>query len=248
MAKDKRQDSQNQGLSEFLGDRTRPSSWDDYLAAVALRFNREYRRESLTLPPEVEAMPVYQEWKAGLLTNKVTSPFWDIAKPQKNQRCLDLGCGVSFLIYPWREWEAFFYGQDISVTAQEILNARGPQLNSKLFKGVRLGAAHDLPYEVDQFDLVIATGFSCYYPLAYWADVMTAVKRVLKSDGVFVFDVLNPDSPLAENWAILETYLGAEAFLEPLNQWQRLIQAAQSQVLKKVEGELFQLYKIKFNR
>lgn len=244
MPKEPRQGQYDQGLSGFLGDR--PDSSPDRIAEVALRFNREYRRESFELPPEVEAMPIYGEWLSGALAGRIASPFWNLAKPQKNQRCLDIGCGVSFLIYPWRDWDTFFYGQDISAIAQETLNARGSQLNSKLFKGVQLGGAHELKYEAAQFDLAIATGFSCYYPLAYWGDVMREVKRVLKPGGLFVFDVIDPDSPLAENWAILETYLGAEVFLEPLTQWQKLIQASGAQVVKKLPGELFQLYKVKF--
>jgi len=244
MAKEKTRNSPGSSLSGFLGDR--PSSWQSQLDAVALRFNRDYRREPFDLPSEVEEMPIFQEWQAGLLADKVNSPFWQLAKPQKKQRCLDLGCGVSFLIYPWTEWDAFFYGQDISVAARDILTARGPQLNSKLFKGVQLGAAHELNYEPAQFDLVIATGFSCYYALDYWNEVLQSVKRVLKPDGVFVFDVLDPDIPIAENWAILETYLGAEVFLEPLEKWQKLIQSAGAKVVKKLPGELFQLYKIRF--
>jgi len=35
------------------------------------------------------------------------------------------------LIYPWRDWQAFFYGQ-VSTVARDALNARGSQLNSKL--------------------------------------------------------------------------------------------------------------------
>jgi SAM-dependent methyltransferase len=232
-------------LSSFLGDRS--ETWQTQIDAVALRFNREYRRESFNLPAEVEAMPIFQEWAAGLLNSKTTSPFWEIAKPRKQQKCLDLGCGVSFLIYPWREWEALFYGQDISVVARDTLNARGPQLNSKLFKGVQLGAAHELNYDAAQFDLAIATGFSCYYPLEYWQTVMTEVKRVLKPDGMFVFDVINPEAVIAENWAILETYLGAEVFLEPLSAWEKLIRATGAKIVKKLPGELFQLYKVQFS-
>jgi len=41
--------------------------------------------------------------------------------------------------------------------ARDALNARGSQLNSKLF-GVELGPAHQLKYESAQFDLAIATG------------------------------------------------------------------------------------------
>ncbi|NJO52430.1 MAG: SAM-dependent methyltransferase, partial [Leptolyngbyaceae cyanobacterium RM2_2_4] len=126
----------SQDLANFLGDRSNSSpDWQTQLTAVARRFDQEYRRESFDLPPEVEAMPIFREWAGGSLAARIASPFWEIAQPRKQQRCLDIGCGVSFLIYPWRDWDAFFYGQDISEVARDTLNARGPQLNSKLFKG-----------------------------------------------------------------------------------------------------------------
>jgi len=34
--------------------------------------------------------------------------------------------------------------------------------------------------------------------------------------------VVNPEQPLAENWGILETYLGAEVFLERLENWKKI--------------------------
>jgi ubiquinone/menaquinone biosynthesis C-methylase UbiE len=109
----------------------------------------------------VVSIPIFQEWVGGTLADKITSNFWEIAKPQKNQRCLDIGCGVGFLIYPWRDWDAFFYGQEISTVARDALNTGGSQLNSKLFKGVSSGSAQRLNYEAGQFDLAIATGWSC---------------------------------------------------------------------------------------
>ncbi|OCR02229.1 methyltransferase type 11 [Oscillatoriales cyanobacterium USR001] len=223
-----------------------PQVWQALLSQVSLRFDREYRGEHFALPEEVEAMPIFRDLAAGTLMAKVTSPFWEVAKPQKNQRCLDIGCGVSFLVYPWREWEAFFYGQDSSTVARDALNARGPQLNSKLFKGVNLGPAHRLNYEEGLFDLCLATGFSCYFPLEYWTVVIGEVQRVLKPEGYFVFDVLNPDASLAEDWAILETYRGAEVFLSAIADWEKLIQATGGKVVKKRNGELFDLYKVKF--
>ncbi len=221
-------------------------TWQTQIGNVAQRFNREYRGERVDLPEEVAELPIAQERAAGLLQAKLESPFWQLAKPLKNQRCLDLGCGVSFLIYPWRDWEAFFYGQEISSVARDILMTRGPQLNSKLFKGVKLGSAHQLDYEPGQFDLAIATGFSCYYSLDYWTTVLTEVRRVLKPGGTFVFDVLNPEAELAENWAILETYLGTEVFLESLTNWQKAIKATGAKVAKTLAGEVFVLYKVQF--
>ncbi|KZL51541.1 methyltransferase type 11 [Nodularia spumigena CENA596] len=221
-------------------------NWQERVAQVGYRFNRQYQKQDLELPAEVQEMPIYQEWVTGLLSGKIASPFWEIAQPKKNQHCLDIGCGVSFLIYPWRDWLAYFYGQEISTVARDTLNSRGPQLNSKLFKGVELGPAHQLNYSADQFDLAIATGFSCYFPLKYWSAVLAEVKRVLKPDGYFVFDILNPEHPLAEDWAVLETYLGAEVFLEPVAEWEKMIKATGAKVAAKQSGELFDLYKVKF--
>lgn len=129
------------------------TDWQPMIQPVIDRFNREYERQEFDVPEEVQAMPIFQDWISGALQSKTTSPFWEVVKPQKKQRCLDIGCGLSFLIYPWREWDAFFYGQEVSKVAQAALQSRGPQLNSKLFKGVAMGAAHELKYENDQFDL-----------------------------------------------------------------------------------------------
>jgi SAM-dependent methyltransferase len=221
-------------------------SWAATMAAIAQRFDAEYQGKSFDLPEEVEAMPVFRDWAAGSLNSRIASPFWEIAQPKKNQLCLDLGCGFSFLIYEWKAWQALFYGQDISEFAIKTLHQRGPQLDSKLFKGVKQGPAHLLAYPPERFDLVIATGFSCYYPIAYWQAVMEAVKPLLKPGGFFVFDVIDPDQELAENWAILETYLGAEVFLEDLSAWRSLIKTAGAKIVKTRDGELFQLYKVRW--
>ena len=191
-------------------------------------------------------MPLFREWVSHSLSSKIASPFWELAQFQKNQRCLDIGCGVSFLIYPWRDWDVFFYGQEISFVAKEALNSRGSQLNSKLFKGVQLGAGHQLSYENGFFDRVIATGFSCYYSLEYWKLVLQEAKRVLKPDGVLIFDAIAPDLELAENWAILETYLGSEVFLTPLNEVTELVQSLGGKITAKKDGSLFCMYRVQW--
>ena len=216
------------------------------LQTVAQRFDQEYRGESFDLPDEVEEMAVFREWVSGSLTPRITSKFWEVVRPKKKQRCLDIGCGLSFLIYPWKEWQATFVGQEISKVAQAALNQRGPQLDSKLFKGVQLAPAHKLDYEPASFDLVIATGVSCYYPLDYWEQVMAAVKPCLKAGGSFVFDVIDPAQELAENWAILETYLGVDVELVELAQWRALIKRMGAKVTKRVEGEVFQIYRVQW--
>lgn len=216
------------------------------IAEVADRFNREYGGESFDLPEEVQSLPIFQDWVSGALAQKKSSNFWEAERPKKNWNCLDIGCGVSFLIYPWWEWNAFFYGQEISSVAKDALDSRAPQLNSKLYKGVNLCPAHRLNYEENFFDLAIATGFSCYYDLDYWCDVLGQVKKVLKPDSWFVFDVVNPDSKLAEDWEILESYLGTEVFLEAIADWEKMIKATGVKKMSRQEGELFDLYKVRW--
>lgn len=226
---------------------SQPHDWSIEIDRVRQRFDREFKQEAFELPAEVEAMPIFRDWISRSLASKITSPFWEIDKFKKNDRCLDIGCGVSFLIYNWREWDAIFYGQEISAVAKDALNSRGSQLNSKLFKGVKGGAAHDLKYEDDMFDRVIATGFSCYYPTEYWQLVLQEVKRVLKPDGVLIFDAIDPDAELAENWAILEMYLGAEVHLSPLSEFNDLVKEAGGKVTATKAGELFQMYRVSFS-
>ena len=133
-----------------------PIPLSDRLTQLARRYNQEYRGDPFEVPAEVESLAIFRDWAAGKLQQRVASPFWELAKPKKNQRCLDLGCGVSFLVYPWVTWEALFYGRDISTVACEALKSRAPQLNSKLFKGVTVGGAHFLEdYEPNRFDLAI---------------------------------------------------------------------------------------------
>lgn len=224
-----------------------PSPWAGQLQAVTQRYDREFSGEAVHLPPEVEEMPIFQEWVSGRLTPRIASPFWEAVKPQRRHQCLDIGCGVSFLIYPWRDWDACFHGHEISSVACRALTARGPQLNSKLFKGMRQAAAHRLDYEAQSFDLVIATGVSCYYPIDYWDGVLSQVKQVLKPEGWFIFDALNPEAPLAESWAILETYLGAEVFLTDLAQWPAVVKGNDARVVSHRDYDLFRLFKVSWN-
>lgn len=243
MAKRKSDSQPDRATSSIFSD-FKPH-WRAALENTTERFDREYRQEKVSLPAEIKEIDIYQQWESGNLQNRIASHFWELKAPKKKETWLDIGCGLSFLIYPWYEWDAFFYGQEVSTTVRDILTSRAPQLNSKLFRGVKLGSAHLLAYEENLFDGVIATGWSCYYPLNYWERVLTEVKRVLKPSGCLIFDAIDPESPLAEDWAILETYLGAEVFLTPLDEWKNSVKKAGGKIVKSSSGELFHCMQVR---
>jgi len=71
-------------------------------------------------------------------------------------------------------------------------------------------------------------------------------KRVLKPDGVLIFDAIAPDLELSENWAILETYLGSEVFLNPLSEFIELVQSLGGKITAKKDGSLFCMYRVQW--
>ena len=60
-----------------------------------------------------------------------------------------------------------------------------------------------------------------------------------------MFDAIDPDTELAENWAILEMYLGAEVFLSPLDRFTELVKEVGGITATK-SGQLFKLYQVSF--
>lgn len=49
-------------------------------------------------------MLIFYDFVFGNFIVKIVFFFWEIVKFKKNKKCLDIGCGVSFLIYFWWDW------------------------------------------------------------------------------------------------------------------------------------------------
>lgn len=220
--------------------------WTPLLETLTLHLDREYAsgQSAGDLPDEVQALPFWRESITGSLASRLAIPFYQLYRPPKNSRCLYLGCGPSFLSDPWLEWEAYFYGQDLSDTIVRAVRARAPRLNSKLFKAIEQGPPHRLDHHPEAFfDLVIANGFSYYLPLKYSDIVLNAVRRVAKVGSQLLWEVVDPASGWYEDWSIIQMYRDLEVPLTPLDEWVALL-SEYGTIQAKKSGELFCTYHI----
>jgi ubiquinone/menaquinone biosynthesis C-methylase UbiE len=224
--------------------------WQEQLSPLIQRFNREAQAAGKGMvwdfPEEVTSSTFYRELTTGTLEKRLGVPFWELVKPKKNDRCLDVACGGDFFFYPWTEWQANFWGQDLSPVLAKVINSRAPQLNSKLFKGVRVAGAHRLDYEENFFDLVLALGLSFYMPLDYSAQVLIEIRRVVKPGAPVLFEVVEPNSPWLDAWGLMEMAKGTEVYFTELEDWETTFKQVGSQIQTSKAGELFRTYHLTF--
>ena len=227
------------------------TDWEVITKPLAIRFDREVEvqlgQAQWELSPEVTGSRFWQACQKEGLDSRLGVPFYELRQPKKKEPCLDIGCGVSFLIYPWSHWGAFFHGHELSPKTVQFVQSRGPQLNSKLFKEMHRGVAHNLSqYEENQFQLAIATGFFYYYPVEYFSAVWTQLSRVMQPKSTLVVELVNPESEWADEWGLLEIDKGVEPLFVSLTDWEAAFKRSGAKVRKRGEGELFVSYSLAF--
>ncbi|WP_017323906.1 class I SAM-dependent methyltransferase [Synechococcus sp. PCC 7336] len=225
------------------------TDWEEYTKPIAKRFDREVQvqlgQSNWELPEEITELDFWQACQHDRLGERLSIPFHELRQPKKREHCLDIGCGVSFLIYPWNHWSAYFHGHELSPQTVQFVQSRGPQLNSKLFKQMERGVAHQLSrYDEAQFDLAIATGFLYYYPADYFALMWQQLQRALAPKAVTVVEVVDPESEWIDEWGLVELAKGLEPILTPLQEWEALFVQVGAKVRKQARGELFATYAI----
>ena len=221
--------------------------WEPILKPLAQRFDKEVAvqlgQASWELSEDVKQSRFWQACQSENLLDRLGVPFHELRQPKKKEACLDIGCGVSFLIYPWNHWGAYFYGHELSPKTVEFVQSRGPQLNSKLFKEMNRGVAHLLSqYAEQQFQMAIATGFLYYFPTDYFSLVWSQLLRVMQPKSPLVLELLDPESEWVDEWGLLEMEKGVEPLFTPLQEWEATFKQLGSKVRKRVEGELFVSY------
>ena len=225
------------------------TEWDSILRPLARRFDLEVSAQlgqsSWELSEDLQQSRFWHACQTEGLSDRLGVPFHQLRKPKKKESCLDIGCGVSFLIYPWNHWGAYFHGHDLSPKTVQFVQSRGPQLNSKLFKELNCGSAHLLgQYSDGQFQMAIATGFLYYFPTEYFVLVWKQLLRVMQPKSPLLLDLIDPESEWADEWGLLEIEKGVEPLFTPLQQWEATFKKLGAKIRKREAGELFTSYSL----
>ncbi|MEM9534451.1 MAG: class I SAM-dependent methyltransferase [Cyanobacteria bacterium P01_A01_bin.3] len=223
------------------------TEWAAITDPLAKRFDRDVEvqlgQAKWELSDDIQSTQFWQACQLEGLDSRLGVPFHELRQPKKKENCLDIGCGVSFLIYPWGHWGAYFHGHELSPKTVQFIQSRGPQLNSKLFKEMTKGVAHNLSlYDDQQFQLAIATGMFYYYPPDYFTAVWSQLLRVMQPKSTLIMDIVDPESEWADEWGLLELEKGGEPEFSPLLDWEQTFKQHGIKMKKRAAGELFVTY------
>jgi len=133
-------------------------------------------------------------WKEGealYLSNHFNKSRFDFFKNYvpnwKGIKVLDVGCGGGLACEFLAKLGANVSGIDLSINS--IKAAQEHAKSSNLEINYQCGVAENLPYNENTFDIVL-----CFDVLEHVADlkiVISEIYRVLKKDGIFLFDTVN---------------------------------------------------------
>jgi ubiquinone/menaquinone biosynthesis C-methylase UbiE len=99
-------------------------------------------------------------------------------RPSQGMSILDVGCGTGSHLELYQRYKCHLYGLDLSPSMLAVARERLGDTAR-----LDLGDATDMPYEDDEFDLVISMLSLHEMPPATRLAVLNEVKRVLKNDG-----------------------------------------------------------------
>jgi len=118
-------------------------------------------------------------------------------------KVLDIGCGGGSACEFLARLNACVSGIDLSLNSIKIAQEHANESNLKI--DYRWGVAENLPYEENSFDVILC--FDVLEHVDDWKQVISEAYRVLKKDGLFLFDTINKSfkSKIIMIWLLEDT-------------------------------------------
>lgn len=110
----------------------------------------------------------------------------NISKRMSGKKVLDIGIGTGRISKLLIERGAIVYGVDIS---RKMIEQAKKKLKEKPINFKIADVGRKIPYPDNKFDYVVCIRVLKYIP--NWRNTIKEVSRILKKDGIFIFDISN---------------------------------------------------------
>lgn len=131
----------------------------------------------------------------------------DYLNPVIGMNYLDVGSCANLIGYKLHEWQATYYGIDISQRLIAVTNSFVKTYKINI-GGLFVAEIVNLPFVNNFFDITSAIGVLEYYEIDYNILAFKELNRVLKQNSKLVIDMPNEKHPDVLTLVEYETYLG----------------------------------------
>lgn len=177
-------------------------------------------------------------WKEGetlYLSNHLNNSrfefFASFVRDWKGIKVLDIGCGGGLACESLAKLNACVSGIDLSLNSINIAQEHAKKNNLEI--DYRWGVGENLPYQENSFDVVLC--FDVLEHVDDWKKVISEAYRVLKKDGLFLFDTINRNfkSKFIMIWLLEDTL----KHIPPgLHDWNKFIKPQEMIDVMKITG------------
>ena len=145
--------------------------------------------------------------KAANVCNSGDPRIKDYLNPTERMNYLDVGSCANIIGYKLHEWQASYYGIDISQKLIALTNLF-VTTNRITIGGLCVAEISNIPFTNNYFDIASVIGVLEYYEIDYCIFALKELNRVLKQNGKLVIDMPNEKHPVVFTMVEYENYLG----------------------------------------
>lgn len=152
--------------------------------------------------------PLFEQMRMNeTLSDSARKEIVEYLDPKAGMKFIDLGCCLNLMFAGYKDWMSTYYGVDISGKTIELLQEYAKK-NRLTVGDLYCCSMHETPYDTSFFDIGECVGSLEYFEKDYVQQAVAEFSRIMKSNGRFVLDIPNIESPEFEISKLIEEYLG----------------------------------------
>lgn len=189
--------------------------------------------------------PLFEQMRMNeTLSDSARKEAVEYLAPKAGMKFIDLGCCLNLMFAGYKDWEATYYGVDISSKTIELLQEY-VEKNHLTVGDLRCCSMHETLYDTKFFDIGECVGSLEYFEKDFVQQAVAEFSRIMKPNGKFVLDIPNIGSPEFEITKLIEEYLGRQdQFNLSVEEFETILDAYFIVDKKEIVGPMIQYFLI----